>query len=115
MNSNPKTKDEICNVLKMFYVEARKTDGTSSCKNSLTSIRFGLCRHYKATYGFDIINDSEFGETNKVFQAKCVELKRQGLAKVKHKSPICKHIKNGTRAMFLIKAAPKPKQLTPVS
>ena len=87
--SEPKTKQEICNVLKLFYVEARKTDGTSYCKNSLTILRFGLCRHYKAACGFDIINDPEFGQANKVFHAKCVELKREGLAKVEHKPPIC--------------------------
>ena len=44
----PKTKAQICNVLKLFYVEARKADGNAYCKNSLTSLRFGLCRHYKA-------------------------------------------------------------------
>ena len=48
-----------------------------------------LNRHFKATRGFDIINDSEFTDANKVFGAKCVDLKRQGLAKVEHKPPIC--------------------------
>ena len=76
-------------MLKLFYAEARKADGTSNSKSTLSSLRIGLNRHFKATRGFDIINDSEFTDANKVFGAKCVDLKRQGLAKVEHKPPIC--------------------------
>ena len=77
-------------MLKLFYAEARKADGTSYSKSTLSSLRFGLNRYFKATRGFDIINDSEFTDANKVFGAKCVDLKRQGLAKVEHKPLICK-------------------------
>ena len=38
--------------------------------------------------GTDIIQDPEFAEVNKVFLAKCVDLKRQGLAKVEHNPAI---------------------------
>jgi len=55
----------------------------------LNSLRFGLTRHFKATRGFDITNDSELSDANEVFGAKCVDLKQQGLGKVKHKPPIC--------------------------
>ena len=85
----PQTKDTLANVLKLFYAEARKADGTSYSKSTSSSLRFGLNRHFKATRGFDIINDSEFTDANKVFGAKCVDLKRQGLAKVEHEPPIC--------------------------
>ena len=81
----PQTKDTLANVLKLFYAEARKACDTSYSKSTLNSLRFGLHRHFKATRGFDIINDSEFTDANKVFGAKCVDLKRQGLAKVEHK------------------------------
>ena len=84
----PQTKDTLANMLKLFYAEARKADGTSYSKSTLSSLRFGLNRHFKATRGFDIINDTEFTDANKVFGAKCVDLKRQGLAKVEHKPPI---------------------------
>ena len=76
-------------MLKLFYAAARKADGTSYSKSTLNSLRFGLNRHFKATRGFDIINDTEFTDANKVFGAKCEDLKRQGLAKVEHKPPIC--------------------------
>ena len=86
----PQTKDTLANVLKLFYAEAPKADGSSYSKSTLNSLRFGLNRHFKATRGFDIINDSEFTDANKVFGAKCMDLKRQGLAKVEHKPPpIC--------------------------
>ena len=68
-------------MLKLFYTEARKADGTSYSKSTLNSLRFGLNRHFKATRGFEIINDSEFTDANEVFGPKCVDLKRQGVAK----------------------------------
>ncbi|KAL9981815.1 hypothetical protein ACROYT_G010570 [Oculina patagonica] len=74
----PQTKDTLANLLKLFYAEARKADGTSYSKSTLNSLRFGLNRHFKATRGFDIINDSEFTDANKVFGAKCVDLKYPG-------------------------------------
>ena len=84
----------------MFYVEAWKSDGNLLLKQSDQHIGFGLYRHYKAVYGIDIINDPEFGEANKVFLAKCVELNLQGLVKVEHKSPICGEVlKNYTKAV----------------
>ena len=86
----PQTKETLGNVIKLFHAEAaRKTDGTSYSKSTLNSLRFGLNWHFKATCGFDIINDLEFTDANKVFGAKCVDLKRQGLAKVEHKPLIC--------------------------
>ena len=83
-------KVTLANVLKRFYAEARKkSDGSPYSKSSMTSLRFGLNRHFK-TKGTDIIQDPEFAQANKVFLAKCVDLKRQGLAKVEHKPAILK-------------------------
>ena len=53
----------------------------------MTSLRFGLNRHFK-TKGTDIIKDPEFVVANKIFLARCVDLKRQGLAEVEHKPAI---------------------------
>ena len=81
-------KVTLANVLTRFYAEARKKgDGSPYSKSSMTSLRFGLSRHFKAK-GTDIIQDPEFAEANEVFLAKCVDLKRQGLAKVEHKPAI---------------------------
>ena len=75
-------------MLKLFYAEVRKADGTSYSKSTLNSLRFALNRHFNATRGFDIINDSQFTDANKVFGAKCVERMQQWLVKVEHKPQI---------------------------
>ena len=86
--SQPQRKKELAAVLQAFYIEVRKGDGTCYSKGSLNSLRFGLSRHFKDTLGFDVINDPEFKDANKVFGATCFDLKQQGLAKVEHTSLI---------------------------
>ena len=85
---NPSTAVELAAVLRKFYAEARKKDGQMYSKNSLCSIRFALCRHFKQELNIDIIKDTEFNEANRIYEAQCVELKKQGLAKTEHKPPI---------------------------
>ena len=75
-------------VLRKFYAEARKKDGQMWSKNSLCSIRFALCRHFKQELNIDIIKDTESNEANRIYEAQCVQLKIQGLAKTEHKPPI---------------------------
>ena len=84
----PHDKKELALVLKSFYVEARKKDGSFYSMGSLKTLRFGLNRHFKAVRGVDIMNEEEFSEANKVFAAKCVQLKKDGHVKVHHKPPI---------------------------
>ena len=69
-------------MLKSFYAEVRKKDGSSYSMGSLKTLRFGLSRHFKAVRGVDIMNKEEFNEANKVFATKCVQLKKDGQAKV---------------------------------
>ena len=44
-----------------------------------------MCRHFKQELNVDITKDVEFNEANRVYEAQCVELKKQGLAKTEHK------------------------------
>ena len=74
---NPTTAVELAAVLRKFYTEAREKDGQMYSKNSLCSIRFSLCRHFKQELNVDIIKDAEFDEANRVYGAQCVELKKQ--------------------------------------
>ena len=87
----PQNSEDLAVILKHFYAEVRKVDGSQYTKNSLCSIRFGLNRYYKSLFGADIIKDSVFGEANKVYQAQCTALKKRGLAKTEHKPPIADH------------------------
>ena len=84
----PEEPSELAKCLKSFYVEARKKDGSCYSMGTLRSLKFGLCRYYKAERGIDIMNDKEFIEVGKVFSAQCVQMKKDGLAKVEHKPPI---------------------------
>ena len=74
-NKEPDHKESLAAVLKLFYIEDRKEDGTAHCKSTLNSFRFVLNRHYLSTRDINIINDPAFNEANKAFGAKCVELK----------------------------------------
>lgn len=83
----PDNNKELANVLKSFYVEARKKEGSSYSVSSLKTLRFALNRHFKAIRGVHIMTD-EFGEASKAFGAKCAQLKKDARAKVQHKPPI---------------------------
>ena len=83
------TPTELNGILKRFWVEARRQDGEKYTKTSLTSIRFGLGRHIKNCRSeIDIMRSPDFEESNVVFKAQTVQLKREGKAKVQHKPPI---------------------------
>ena len=85
------TPTELNNLLRRFWVEARKQNGEMYTKSSLTTIRFGLWRfikNYMYRPEMDIMSSPEFKESNTVFKAQTVQLKREGKAKVQHKPPI---------------------------
>ena len=68
---------------------------------SLKTLKFGLNRHFKAVR-VDKMNEEEFSEANKVFATKCVELKKDGQAKVQHKPPIDDADLKFTKAVFSV-------------
>ena len=66
----PSKKRDLALILKSFYVDARKKDGSSYSLGSLKTLRFALNWHFKAVQSFDILNDAEFSDGNKAFAAK---------------------------------------------
>ena len=83
------TKEAFDDFLRKFYVEIRKQDGTLYKKKSFQSIRFGIHRFIKSIHAdWDVIDGTAFTESNEVFQAQVVQLKKQGFAKVDHRPPI---------------------------
>ena len=75
--------EELRELLKKIYVEARRKDKNMYSKSSLIAIRFGLCKFIEFHRPeLDIINGSKFKDANLVFKAKIVELKRLGKAKL---------------------------------
>ena len=66
----PSDKRDFALILKSFYVDARKKDGSPYSLGSLKTLRFTLNGHFKAVQSFDFINDPEFSDASKVFAAK---------------------------------------------
>ena len=62
--AEPKEKSEIAQVLKRFYVEARKKDGSAYTLGSLRTLKYGLKRYFKTKAGVDI-DDEGFSETHR--------------------------------------------------
>ena len=86
--TEPEEKKGVAQTLITIYVEARKKEGSSYSMRSLKTLRLGLNRYFKSTRGIEIINDVEFNEAKNVFTAQCIQLKKDGQAKVQHKPPI---------------------------
>ena len=83
------SRESIDRILKLFYAEARKHDGTYYSKTTLTGIIFGFNRPYRFSFDIDIVNDPAFTYANKGFDAKCAERNRLGSSKVEHTPTIC--------------------------
>ena len=86
------TKTELNEILKTFYVEVRRVDGTKYRLNSFRGLRNAVQRKFKELRGgeFDVINSIEFNSANMLFNAECVRLKREGLGKTSHHPPLIK-------------------------
>ncbi|KAK2557443.1 hypothetical protein P5673_020169 [Acropora cervicornis] len=83
------SREEIAGLVDDFYPNARKKSGGHYKKSALSSIRFGLQRHFMLKREFNIISDPLFKQSNQLFEAVVVELKRhRGFAKVEHHEPI---------------------------
>ena len=76
------SKTELNDLLKSFYANARKKDRTFYSKNSINSIRYGIARYLMAQKEVDIVNDTAFSSSNRIFSASLAELKSVGMAKV---------------------------------
>ena len=75
--------------LAKFYSGLRKEDGSYYMKKSMHGIRYGLRRHL-AVRSIDIAKDDLFAQSNKIFKAVMVKLKKEGKGWVEHKNPISK-------------------------
>ena len=69
-------KSKLDGLLKSFYANVRKKDGSFYSKNSLTSLRYGLARYFLSEKKMDMTSDSEFRSSNETFFAVTTELKK---------------------------------------
>ena len=84
------SKVELNRILKTFYAAARTQKNDLYSKKSMLSIRYGIQKHFEKCSKIDIINDEDFKESNKVFSAMLVQVKKAGKAEVQHKNPLSK-------------------------
>ncbi|XP_041471765.1 uncharacterized protein KIAA1958-like [Lytechinus variegatus] len=82
------SKDELDKFLCRFYAGLRKEDGTFYAKKTMHAIRFGVCRHFKSVRGVDISDAANFSESQKMYKAMMIKLKKEGKGYVQHKTAI---------------------------
>jgi site-specific recombinase XerD len=81
---------ELDNFLSRFYAGLRKDDGHLYSTKCMHALRYGIHKHFQSIKGIDITNSDQFVQSNKVFKAMLVKLKKEGKGVVKHKDPISK-------------------------
>ena len=65
-------------------------DGEHFIKSALHTLRYGLKRFLSDSINVDISYSKTFPDSNKMFNAVLVDLKKKGFGKVDHKPPITK-------------------------
>ena len=74
---------ELADILKRFYVEARKSNGEMYKRTVMMSFRSGINRHLLAKHiGVDILCDREFKDANAIFEQQKVVLRNIGKGEV---------------------------------
>ena len=82
------TNEELDDIVGKFYVEVRQENGDKYQRSSLFSIRYGLNRHLSLSRNVDIMKDTAFQVSQKLFTAVTKDLKREGKGAVTHYPPI---------------------------
>jgi hypothetical protein len=82
------TNEEFDDIVGKFYVEVRQENGDKYQRSSLFSIRYGLNRYLSLSRKVDIMKDTAFQVSQKLFTAVTKDLKREGEGAVKHYPPI---------------------------
>ena len=79
---------ELDLFLSRFYAGLQTDSGNLYTKKSMHAIRYGLNRHFIAEKDWDIYDSKIFKESNKIYKAMLVELKKQGKGAVQHKRTV---------------------------
>ena len=82
---------DLAEILKRFYDELRKKDGTGYSKAALVNVRASLNRHLVSAphnRQINIMRDKEFLQANHVFVSLLKDIRREGRDVSQHKEPI---------------------------
>ena len=83
--------DQLAPLLKKFYAEVRKQDGTQYAKPTYVGIRAAIHRHLTSEpfcKTYNIMSDREFVAANNVFLGVIRKMKKEGLDRSTHKAII---------------------------
>jgi hypothetical protein len=75
---------------KEYYASVRKANDEHLKKSTLHTFRYGLKRFLNDSINIDISDTRTFPDSNKMFHAVLVDLKKKGFGKVDYKPPITK-------------------------
>ncbi|XP_070558566.1 uncharacterized protein [Ptychodera flava] len=75
---------DLAGLLRQFYLDIRKKDGSLYSKASLSGIRSGLARFILNKCDVDIVKDRAFISANKAFKTQKMRLNKAGLSVVFH-------------------------------
>ena len=79
---------DLDKFLSRFYGGLRREDGSLYTKKTMTVIKFGITRHFHSVRGQDVSNSNIFPESQKVYKAMMVKLKKEGKGIVTHKTAV---------------------------
>ena len=78
------SKQELNDVLRIFYLDIRKVDGGKYKTSSLEQFCHSLNRYLETSSKFNNIKDTDFADANLSYRTMLTELKRDGLGITKH-------------------------------
>ena len=78
--------------LKEYYASARKADGEHFKKSTLHTLRYGLKRFLNDSINVDISYSRTFPDSNKMFHAVLVDLKKRDSGKLTTSHPLLRKI-----------------------
>ena len=107
------TNEELPEILNNFYTEAKKTNGTDYCVQSMKCIRAGINRYFKAERGLDIISNTDFVQANEMFRGVNRQKRIQGKGSTKPHAVIEKEDLEKMQNYFQhdVMNAPNPRKL----
>ena len=82
------TKEELDEILAQFFLEVRQQNGALYKVTAFRGLRNGISRKFKQLRQIDILNDPVFINSKTSYLAQNVEMKKRGMAKIKHKEAI---------------------------
>ena len=77
--------ENLVMVPRKFYCNVRNRNGEPYAKKTMVSIRYGMQKKFEKSHKFDIVNDNRFKDSNDIFHACLIKMKKDGAGESRHK------------------------------